>query len=132
MARHGYRLEDYPFYGASFPHFDTRNAFSAPRILLVGDAIGVDILYGEGIAPALGYGQLAAQAIADAFARGDVSFRDYRERVLQSPLGRVLLRRALAAKLIFRLRHPAMQRLVWWHSGRMLQTITDRFLTNWA
>jgi len=132
MARHGYRLEDYPFYGASFPHFGTRNVFSAPHILLVGDAIGVDILYGEGIAPALGYGQLAAQSIVDAFARGDFSFRDYRERVLRSPLGRVLRRRALVANLIFRLRYPAMQRLVWWHSGRVLQTVTERFLTNWA
>ncbi len=132
MARHGYRLEDYPLYGESVPHFSVRNVFSAPHILLVGDAIGVDILYGEGIAPALGYGQLAAQAIVDAFARGDFSFRDYRERVLQSPLGRVLRRRALTANLIFRLRHPAMQQLVWWRSGRFLQTITDRFLTNWA
>jgi len=132
MAQHGYRLEDYPLYGESVPHFSVRNVFSAPHILLVGDAIGVDILYGEGIAPALGYGQLAAQAIVDAFARGDFSFRDYRERVLQSPLGRVLRRRALTANLIFRLRHPAMQQLVWWRSGRFLQTITDRFLTNWA
>ena len=132
MAQHGYRLEDYPLYGESVPHFSVRNVFSAPHILLVGDAIGVDILYGEGIAPALGYGQLAAQAIVDAFARGDFSFRDYRERVLQSPLGRVLRRRALTANLIFRLRHPAMQQLIWWRSGRFLQTITDRFLTNWA
>ena len=132
MAQHGYRLEDYPLYGESVPHFSVRNVFSAPHILLVGDAIGVDILYGEGIAPALGYGQLAAQTIVDAFARGDFSFRDYRERVLQSPLGRVLRRRALTANLIFRLRHPAMQQLVWWRSGRFLQTITDRFLTNWA
>lgn len=132
MARHGYRLEDYPVYGESVPHFGVRNTFSAPRILLIGDALGVDILYGEGIAPALGYGQLAAQAIADAFERGDFSFRDYRERVLQSPLGVILKRRVWVANIIFHLRHPAIQRALWWHSGPRLQSVTERFLTNWV
>jgi flavin-dependent dehydrogenase len=132
MARHGYRLEDYPLYGESVPHFGVCNVFSAPGVLLVGDALGVDFLYGEGIAPALGYGQLAARAIVDAFAEGDFSFRDYRERVLQSPLGQVLRRRALTASLIFRLRHPAMQRFFWHRLGQRLRTITERYLTNWA
>ncbi len=132
MARHGYHLDDYPLHGASFPHFSPRNVFSAPRILLVGDAVGVDILYGEGIAPALGYGQLAAQAIVDAFESGDFSFSDYRERVLQSPLGKVLRKRFMVGNLIFRLRYPAIQRLIWWHSGRTLQTLTERSLTNWT
>lgn len=132
MARHGYRLDDYPLHGESVPHFGVRNVFSAPRILLVGDAIGVDVMYGEGIAPALGQGQLAAQAIADAFERNDFFFQDYRDRVLRSPLGKVLQRRAVLANVIFRLRNPTVQRMFWWYSGGPFRKLTERFFTNWA
>jgi hypothetical protein len=55
---------------------------SAPRVLLVGDAAGTDPLLGEGISFALGYGDVAARGLRDAFANGDFSFQDYRARVL--------------------------------------------------
>lgn len=73
--------------------FSPRSRFAAPRLLLVGDAAGVDPLFGEGIAPALAYGKLAARAIQDAFARRDFSFRDYRRRLFASEVGRYLLLR---------------------------------------
>ncbi len=50
------------------------------RILLAGDAAGfVDAFYGEGIAYAIRSGQLAAETIAGALAKGDLSER-YLER----------------------------------------------------
>lgn len=86
------RLQGHPIHW-----FHPRALFSMPRLLLAGDAAGADALFGEGIAPAFGYGQVAAQAICRAFERGDFSFRDYRRLVLASPVGRYLgLRWAIA------------------------------------
>lgn len=81
------------FQGHPIHWFSPRSRFAAPRLLLVGDAAGVDPLFGEGIAPALAYGKLAARAIQDAFARQDFSFRDYRRRLFASEVGRYLLLR---------------------------------------
>ncbi|HEY5671017.1 MAG TPA: hypothetical protein VIS10_13560, partial [Anaerolineales bacterium] len=94
--------------------FSPRNRFSWPRLLLVGDAAGVDPLFGEGIAPALAYGQVAAQAVERAFRTGDFSFSDYRMRVLTSPVGRYLLLRWLVAEWGYRLSgHAWYMRLLW-------------------
>jgi menaquinone-9 beta-reductase len=85
--------------------FHPANRLSAPRLLLVGDAAGADPLLGEGIAPALGYGQVAAMTIRDAFNKRDFSFKDYRRRILFSPLGRYLLVRWYIAWWSYRLCH---------------------------
>lgn len=71
--------------------FTPDNHFSAPRLVLVGDAAGADPLFGEGIAPALAYGQVAASAIHRAFAKDDFSFQDYWRKIFFSPLGGYLL-----------------------------------------
>lgn len=71
--------------------FSPGSPLSADRLLLVGDAAGAEPLFGEGIGPALAYGQLAAASIAEAFASQEFSFRNYRGRVLRSRLGRYLL-----------------------------------------
>lgn len=94
--------------------FSPHNRFSAPRLLLVGDAAGADPLFGEGIAPALGYGSAAAQAIQDAFAQGDFSYRDYRRRLLASPVGRYLRLRYNVAWWSYRLcRLPGFMPALW-------------------
>jgi flavin-dependent dehydrogenase len=97
--------------------FSPRNRFSAPRLLLVGDAAGAEPLFGEGIAPALGYGQVAAASIQAAFASGDFSFRDYRRRLLTSPIGRYLMLRWAVAEVAYRLGDRAwFMPLLWWFS----------------
>lgn len=131
MARHGYRLEDYPLQGSVIPHFDPKGVFSAPRILLVGDAAGTDPLFGEGISPALGYGQLAAQAIIEAFEKGDFTFRDYRDRLLRSNLGMLLRRRRAIAHLLFHIHSVTFHRLLWWRLGPLVEWTTNRWLANW-
>ncbi|HWR67866.1 MAG TPA: NAD(P)/FAD-dependent oxidoreductase, partial [Desulfomonilia bacterium] len=90
MARHGYSLEDHGLEGRPIRWFSPFNPMAAPRVILAGDAAGVDPIFGEGISMALGYGAIAARAIKDAFETGDFSFQDYRRRVLCSPLGRAL------------------------------------------
>jgi flavin-dependent dehydrogenase len=72
--------------------------FSAPRVLLVGDAAGADPLFGEGIGVAMGYAAVAAETLADGFADSGLSFRSYRRRILFSPVGRYLMFRYLLAQ----------------------------------
>ena len=93
--------------------FDPEQPLSRPRVLLVGDAAGVDPLFAEGISFALEYGAVAAEAVAVAFERQDFSFADYRQRLLRHPLGRLLRRRFRVADLLYRQRYPWFWSLVW-------------------
>ncbi len=132
LARHGYRLEDYPLRGAVIFPFHPKGPFSAPRILLVGDAAGVDIFYGEGISFSLGYGRIAAQSIADAFARGDFSFADFYHRVLHSELGKALSWRTHLARWFYSFRFPLFYRLVWRWGRSWMEKVTLKWMMNWA
>ncbi len=106
--------------------FSPSNRFAAARLLLVGDAAGADPLFGEGIAPALGYGKVAAQVLQDGFHRGDLSFRGYRRRLLTSPLGRYLLLRWAIAEGSYRLSQQAWFMHTLWTIGRPLAWIRQR------
>ncbi len=100
--------------GHPIHRFSPRNCFSLPRLLLVGEAAGVDPLFGEGIAPALGYGEVAAQSIQDAFARGDFALRDYPRRLFLSEVGRYLLIRWAIAWWSYRLcERPWFMHALW-------------------
>jgi flavin-dependent dehydrogenase len=102
------------FKGHPLHRFSPANSFSVPRLLAVGDAAGADPLFGEGIGPALKYGQIAAQEIENAFARNDFSFRRYQRRVLFSQLGWYLWWRWAAAQAVYRLSgHPRFMRALW-------------------
>jgi len=81
--------------------FRTRELFSAPRVLLVGDAAGVDPLLGEGISFALQYGELAATEILRAFKLHDFSFSSYRKHLLKHPVGKGLSLRSAVARLLY-------------------------------
>jgi len=70
--------------------FDPRLPTAAPRVILVGDAAGIDPLLGEGIAQAFDYAELAAESILRARRTGDWRFADHHRRLLRSPLGREL------------------------------------------
>lgn len=94
--------------------FRPANHFSIQRMLLVGDALGADPLFGEGIGPALGSGRIAAQTIQQAFNRDDFSYHNYRRRVLGSTVGRYLVIRWLGACCAYHLCHwPGFMRLLW-------------------
>jgi flavin-dependent dehydrogenase len=82
--------------------FSPANTFSRPQLLLVGDAAGADPLFGEGIGPALAYGQVAARTLVDAFRRGDFGFGRYRQFLRASRLGRYLIVRWLGAHYLYR------------------------------
>jgi flavin-dependent dehydrogenase len=132
FSRHGYSLDEYKLEGHPLRWFEARSPFSAPRILLAGDAAGADALFGEGISIALGYGGFAARAIQDAFARKDFSFKTYKAAILRSELGKSLRRRTWWARFFYRLRWPAFQQLAWRRLGSIITWIMDLYLIGWA
>lgn len=132
VARHGYSLGDYRLRGESVPLFRVDGVFSAPRILLVGDALGVEGIFGEGISPALGQGEIAAKAIVRAFESGNFSFQSYRAEILKSAVGRSVRRRCAFASVFYRLRQPYLQRFLWWRGGGLIEWIVQNYLTNWT
>ena len=132
LARQGVRLEDCKVEGHPIHLFAPRSILSAPNIILVGDAAGVDPLLGEGISLALGYGELAARAILDGFARDDLGFRDYTRRIHRSPMGHSMRYRYHAARLVYRMHHPALQRIVWWYLRPVVRRFIIDFVFNWA
>ena len=113
MAERGRALDDYELKGHPIRWWSSDGVFSRPRVLLVGDAAGADPLMGEGISFALGYGEPAAAAIADAFARDDFRFADYRQRLLAHPLFKQLNVRTWLARYAYLLNYPIVVRLGW-------------------
>ncbi len=107
------RLEDYQLKGHPIHWWSSKARFAMPRVLLVGDAAGVDPLFGEGISFALGYGEVAAAAIADAFARQDFSFATYKARLRKHPLFFQLRIRTRLARFAYLLQYPWLVRLGW-------------------
>jgi menaquinone-9 beta-reductase len=58
------------------PWHSEDDTLSQPNVILVGDAAGVEPAFGGGIHLSLSYGDVAAQAIIEAFQKNDFSFRD--------------------------------------------------------
>ncbi len=104
-------LDDYKLKGHPIRWFDPEGRFSIPRVLLAGDAAGTDPLVGEGIPFALGYGDVAAAAIVDAFDRQDFSFSDYRERILEHHLLKQLPVRLRLARLTYGVKSTLLTRI---------------------
>lgn len=114
MAERARDLDDYKLKGHPIRWFNKDGKFSDRRVIVVGDAAGVDPFFGEGISFAMGYSMPAADAIIDAFDRDDFSFATYRRRLLRHPLIRQLRLRVGLARLSYRLRyHPRIVRVGW-------------------
>jgi flavin-dependent dehydrogenase len=71
------------------------------RLLLVGEAAGIDQTTGEGIAQAIAMGGIAARHLAAALATGAVTFDGYDRDVRASTIGRHLLQSAWLAKSVY-------------------------------
>jgi flavin-dependent dehydrogenase len=132
MARHGFALEEYELKGHPIRWFDPLHPLSMPRVLLVGDAAGVDPIFGEGISMALGYGAVAAREIGQAFQRGDFSFGGYRQRVLMGGLGQTLVARWVIAQIIYPIKWKWFQSLLWRGLKPIVVTVAWVFVLNWS
>ena len=103
--------------------FSPRNRLSMERLILAGEAAGVDPLFGEGIYPALGYGQVAGEAIQQAFNRQDFTFRNYLQQVRSSPIGDYLMLRWLIARIGYTFSQHAWFMHCVWTLGWILATL---------
>jgi flavin-dependent dehydrogenase len=113
LTRRGKDLDAYKLKGHPIRWYHRQNPISRPRVLLAGDAAGADALFGEGISLALGYGDVAAQAVADAFARQDFSFATYRQMLMDHWLMWQLPWRTRLARVAYLLRYPWLVRFGW-------------------
>lgn len=123
MAERQRNLDDFKLKGHPIRWWSKDGRFAIPRVILVGDAAGADPLMGEGISFALGYGEVGAQAIEDAFARQDFSFVTYRQIVLAHPLFKQLEIRTKLARFAYMLKYPWLFRLGW-QAARLLIRFT--------
>lgn len=99
LARHGVTLPRPARGWPTWPYAPARR-LSAPHVLCVGDAAGIDALTGEGIAVGLEQGAEAAQEIASALSTGDHRFATFGRRIRKAVVGRELaLDRRLARML---------------------------------
>lgn len=132
MQRHGFDLNDYEIKGHPIRWYSPGNKASVPRVLLVGDAVGADAIFGEGISMALGYGNLAAQEIAESFQRGEFSFRRYKRRLERSGLGQTLFARWLIAQVIYTFKWRWFQILLWRILKPIVLFTAWTFVLNWS
>jgi flavin-dependent dehydrogenase len=67
--------------------FEPGQPLSRPRVLLVGEAAGIDIATGEGIGQAIEYGALAGPYLARALDDDRLGFADWRRAIDRRHLG---------------------------------------------
>jgi menaquinone-9 beta-reductase len=132
MARHGFDLDSLELKGHPIRWFSPKNRMSVPRVILVGDAVGADPIFGEGISIALGYGAFAAHQIVESFKDDDFSFTQYKPRLLRSPLGQALLVRWVTTQILYRLRWPWFQKFFWRVFKPVIASVAWIAVINWA
>ena len=132
MARHGFELGQHELKGHPIRWYSPRNPVSVPRVLLVGDAVGADGIFGEGISMALGYGKVAAGELVQAFSTGDFSFRGYRRRLARSALGQTLFVRWAITRILYRLHWPWFQKWFWRTWRPIILAFSWVFVLNWG
>jgi geranylgeranyl reductase family protein len=131
----------------SFPirWFDARDSYARGRVMLAGDAAGVDPLMGEGISCAFEHGKLAANAIGK-FLDGDSGAIGAYDRALHDgAVGKKLSKLAFAARsfygphsrLFFRIagvsRRAQEIGVDWYNGARHLDEMpTHRLVARWA
>lgn len=81
--------------------YDPGAPVAAPRVVLVGDAAGIDGLTGEGIAVAMEQAVVAGDAVDRALATGRVDFRGYRRALRRAVVGRELALDRWLARLLY-------------------------------
>jgi flavin-dependent dehydrogenase len=114
LAERDRNLDDYKLKGHPIRWFDKDGKFAMPRVILVGDAAGVDPLFGEGISFALGYGMPASSALIHAFDTNNFSFANYRdEYILKDSLLKQLPTRVWLARQGYIRRYPRLVRFCW-------------------
>jgi flavin-dependent dehydrogenase len=102
-----YRIKQYAERG-----FEPDADISIPRVLLVGEAAGIDIATGEGIGQAIEYGALAGPYLARAFERDHLRFSDWKHTVTARHLGKQFRIRHACYRWFYGERRPMVERVM--------------------
>jgi flavin-dependent dehydrogenase len=92
--------------------FERHTPYAAHRVMLVGEAAGIDGLTGEGIAQAIGYGAFAGRYLAEKLATHDFAFHDFSRRLNASRVGFELRVRARTIPYYFGPHRALIERFV--------------------
>ncbi|HZJ65638.1 MAG TPA: hypothetical protein VFD36_19145, partial [Kofleriaceae bacterium] len=92
--------------------FEPGAEVARPRVLLVGEAAGIDIATGEGIGQAIEYGALAGPYLARALSDDDLGFADWRTAIARHHLGRQLWIRHAAHRVFYGRGRPTVERIL--------------------
>ncbi|MGE3453644.1 MAG: NAD(P)/FAD-dependent oxidoreductase, partial [Kofleriaceae bacterium] len=112
LERRGLELGRYRLKQFAERGFEPGAAMSRPRVLLAGEAAGIDIATGEGIAQAIEYGYVAGPYLARAFARDDLGFTDWSEHVHRRHVGWQLRARHMAYRAFYGPRRALLERIL--------------------
>src|SRR6266481_2537228 len=140
LRRHATRWHSFPI-----RWFDARDSYNRGRVILAGDAAGVDPLMGEGISCAFEHGKLAANAIGK-YLDGDAdALRAYDRTLHNGAVGKKLGKLAFAARHFYGPRHKLFFRIArisrraqeigvdWYNGARHLDEVPTRHLiARWA
>jgi geranylgeranyl reductase family protein len=131
----------------SFPirWFDAHDSYARGRVMLAGDAAGVDPLMGEGISCAFEHGKLAANAICKFLDGNSSAIRAYDRALHEGAVGKKLSKLAFAARnfygphsrLFFRIASVSRRAqeigVDWYNGARHLDEMpTHRLVARWA
>lgn len=89
--------------------FDPHEPVSRPRVLLVGEAAGIDPVTGEGIAQAIQYGSVAGRYLARKLPAGDLELSDWPREIRRTMIGRDLYTRSAGCHLFYGERRPHIE-----------------------
>ncbi len=112
LADRGLELGNYKLKQYAERGFEPGAAIARPRVLLVGEAAGIDIATGEGIAQAIEYGETAARYLAKSFDRDDFGFASWRRFVDRHHIGWSLRIRHLCYRAFYGHRRDSMERMM--------------------
>lgn len=108
----GLRLRDYRQKRFAERGFEPHRPISADRVLLVGEAAGIDPVSGEGIAQAIQYGATAGRYLGEKLAEGRLGFEDWSGVVGRARVGLDLRARTAGVDLFYGQRRAAIERYV--------------------
>ena len=92
--------------------FEPGAEVARPRVLLVGEAAGIDIATGEGIGQAIEYGALAGPYLARALAADDLGFAAWRGAIARHHLGLQLRIRHATHRVFYGRGRPTVERML--------------------
>ncbi len=131
----------------SFPirWFAARDSYAHGRVILAGDAAGVDPLMGEGISCAFEHGKLAANAVCKYLDGDEGALQAYDRALHEGAVGKKLGKLAFAARHFYGPHHRLFFRIAgasrrareigvdWYNGARHLDEVpTRRLITRWA